>query len=466
MLKRTYLLSGIAVLTALGLMACGSSGSGQTEAKGSVSGNSGTEAAANEESLNFTMALVDNSQSNYYKGAEKIAELVNEATEGKIQLTIQAGGVLGGEADTLDMAIQGDLDIATCANSVLANYIPEMSILDQAFLWDSADQANYAVQNELGDLISAEAEKHGLHVIGYLESGFRDVFSKKPIQTPADFKGVKIRVMQNEGQLAAFTAFGANPVAISASEQFTALQQGTIDACENAVSNCWINKYYEAGVNSITNTKHCFVYIPICMSDNAWNKIPEDMREPFVNAVQEGCKAQWTYLNEANAEAVENLEGAGVTFYDIDTEALKAEYQAAQEKNGAPTTRNGQQLWTQPRVRYSRNRGEDSYEIYEKSFCLRYIGRVCSHGRCFCGHGRFLFHFCAESEFYPGLHALDRRDSHIQYDLYGAAGNRGGSKRWHPGSGDCRGGQTTRCGPQDCGSYPAGDSGGICFYHD
>ena len=66
-LKRTYLLSGIAVLTALGLMACGSSGSGQTEAKGSVSGNSGTEAAANEESLNFTMALVDNSQSNYYK---------------------------------------------------------------------------------------------------------------------------------------------------------------------------------------------------------------------------------------------------------------------------------------------------------------------------------------------------------------------------------------------------------------
>ena len=61
MLKRTYLLSGIAVLTALGLMACGSSGSGQTEAKGSVSGNSETEAAANEESLNFTMALVDNS---------------------------------------------------------------------------------------------------------------------------------------------------------------------------------------------------------------------------------------------------------------------------------------------------------------------------------------------------------------------------------------------------------------------
>ena len=87
---------------------------------------------------------------------------------------------------------------------MLANYIPEMSILDQAFLWDSQDQANYAVRNELGDLIQEKANAQGIHVIGYMESGFRDVFSKKPIQTMADFNGVKIRTMQNDGQLLAF----------------------------------------------------------------------------------------------------------------------------------------------------------------------------------------------------------------------------------------------------------------------
>ena len=146
---------------------------------------------------------------------------------------------------------------------------------------------------------------------GYLESGFRDVFSKKPIQTPADFKGVKIRVMQNEGQLAAFTAFGANPVAISASGAVLSASAGEpLMHVRMQYSNCWINKYYEAGVNSITNTKHCFVYIPICMSDNAWNKIPGRYEEsPLSMAVQEGCKAQWTYLNEANAEAVEKFRG-------------------------------------------------------------------------------------------------------------------------------------------------------------
>ena len=293
-----------------------------------------TPALAADKPITFKLAMVDNEQSNYYKGAQAIAASVEEATEGKIKIDVVAGGTLGGEADTLDMAIQGDLAIASAANSVLANYIPEMAILDQAFLWDSQDQANYAVQNELGALISEKAEALGIHVIGYMESGFRDVFSKKPIQSTDDFKGVKIRTMQNKGQLAAFTSFGANPVALAAGEQFTALQQGTIDACENAVSNCWVNKFYEAGVNSVTTTHHSFVYIPLCMSDNAWNQIPDDLKETFVEAVWAGCEQQWQFLNEANEEAIELLKGVGVSFYDIDIDSLKEAYAAKVEADG------------------------------------------------------------------------------------------------------------------------------------
>ncbi len=280
------------------------------------------------------MSLGDNEQSNYYKGAMAIVEAVKEATDGRIVISVRAGGTLGGEADTLDMAIQVDLDIATCANSVLANYIPEMAILDQAFLWDSQAQANYAVMHEVGALIAKKAEPHGIKVIGYLESGFRDVFSKRPVEKIEDFNGLKIRTMQNQGQLQAFTSFGANPIALAAGEQFTALQQGTIDACENAVSNCWINKFYEAGVNSVINTKHCFVYIPICISNNAWNRIPEELRDKFLTAVQKGCEQQWKFLNKANNEAIELLKGVGVKFYDIDIASLKAAYAERQKADG------------------------------------------------------------------------------------------------------------------------------------
>ena len=317
--RRDFLCVVGALGAAATLTACGGSSS---------SAASGT-AVANGDAITFTMAMADSSTSNYCKGAEKVAECVETATNGQIKIKVVAGGTLGSEGDTLDMVVQDDLDMATCANSVLTNFIPEMNILDQAFLWDSADQANYAVTHELGDLIQEKANALGFHVAGYLESGFRDVFSIRPVESMADFKGLKIRVMQNEGQLTAFTAFGANPVALAASEQFTALQQGTIDACENAVTNCWVNKYYEAGVNSITNTHHCFVYIPICMSNTAWNKIPEDLRDTFLQAVAEGCEAQWGYLNDANEEAKTNLEAAGVTFYDIDIDELKAAAQAA-----------------------------------------------------------------------------------------------------------------------------------------
>ena len=319
-ISRRDFLCAVGILSAAAaLTACGGSGAGSTSGA----------AAADGSAVTFTMAMADSSTSNYCKGAEKVAECVEAATNGQIKIKVVAGGTLGNEGDTLDMVIQDDLDMATCANSVLTNYIPEMNILDQAFLWDTADQANYAVTHELGDLIQEKANALGFHVIGYLESGFRDVFSTRPVESMADFRGLKIRVMQNEGQLSAFTAFGANPVALAASEQFTALQQGTIDACENAVTNCWVNKYYEAGVNSIINTPHCFVYIPICMSSSAWSKIPADMQETFLQAVAEGCEAQWGYLNDANEEAKTNLEAAGVTFYDIDTDELKAAAQTA-----------------------------------------------------------------------------------------------------------------------------------------
>ena len=101
---------------AAGLTACGGSGGAAGGGQQAGSSQTGGEAAANQgESIHFTLAMVDNTSSNYYKGASKIAECVSEATEGKITITIQAGGTLGGESDTLDMAIQGDLDIASCA---------------------------------------------------------------------------------------------------------------------------------------------------------------------------------------------------------------------------------------------------------------------------------------------------------------------------------------------------------------
>lgn len=321
MKKRIVATIGATALT-LGLAACGSTA--ETNDGGAAEGN---------ETITFRLALVDNEGTNYHKGAVEIADRVDEATDGRIQIDVVAGGALGDERGTVEMAMNGDLDIATAANPVITNWIPEMSILDQAFLWEDAEQAHAAVDGPVGELIEAAAEDMGVHVIGYMESGFRNVFSKNPITTPEEFSGVKIRTMQNEYHMAAFEAFGAMPVAMPSGDQFTALQQGTIDAAENATSNMLANRFFEV-ITHHTTTEHAFVYILIIMSDEAWNQIPEDLQPAFTEAVQAGYEAQREYLVEANDEAIAELEAEGVEFHEIDKTALVDLYEAAAEAEG------------------------------------------------------------------------------------------------------------------------------------
>lgn len=293
----------------------------------------GATTAMADDTIKVQIGFVDPEGSPYVKGGHAVAEAVDKATDGKIQVEVVAGGALGGERDMLELAMMNNLDIATVANSVLTNFIPEMAILDQAYLWKNADEAHAAVDGPVGALIEAAAEKQGFHVIGYMESGFRNVFAKKPIESIDDFKGVTIRTMENKYHQAAFSAFGAMPVAMAAGDQFTALQQGTIDACENAICNCWNNGFYEI-TKDITRSNHAFVYIMLCMSNDAWNRIPEDLRAPFLEAVKEGCDAERQYLVEENEAAEEKLAAEGVTFHDIDVAALQEAYKAEAEKQG------------------------------------------------------------------------------------------------------------------------------------
>lgn len=322
---KKFLAMTLALSMTLGLAACGSSGGG--------SDKSGAGSGGSDETITFKMSFVDPESSPYAQGGLKIAEEVAAATDGKIQIEVVAGGSLGGERDTIELAMGNNLDIATAANSVMTNFIPEMAILDQAYLWKNADEAHAAVDGKLGDLIKEAAEKQGLHVIGFLESGFRNTFSTKPIQTIDDFKGVTIRTMENQYHQAAFESFGAMPIAMSYNDVFTALQQGTIDACENATVNCLNSGYYEVTKN-VTNTQHAFVYILMCMSDEAWNKIPEDLQQPFMDAVQRGVEYERELLVSENEAAEAELKELGVTFYDIDIPTLQAAYQAKAAEKG------------------------------------------------------------------------------------------------------------------------------------
>ena len=286
------------------------------------------------DTLTMKMGFVDPATSSYAQGGQKFADELAKLTDGKIKVQVVAGGTLGGEREMYEGAQMGTMDVITIVNTVLSQFIPELTILDQLFLFDNEAQAHAAVDGKLGELLAKKAEEQGVHIIGALESGFRDTFSKTPIEKLEDFNGMKIRTMENKMQIAAFNALGAIATPMPATEQYTALQQGTIDGCENAIGNMLINRYYEV-IKNVTNTHHQFTYIFVGISDRTWKKIPDEFKPKVYEAMKTAVAWQRNNLKEINDNARAELVKKGVTFHEIDRESLKAKAVPALEKLAA-----------------------------------------------------------------------------------------------------------------------------------
>lgn len=330
MKKIVSVLMAVTMVAAM-LAGCGSSASSSTSSTSAASSSAASTATTGKPALTLKYALTDGEKTNYAAGANRVAELVNQYTNGQIQIEVYAGATLGSEAETVESCANGEIDIATCANSVLENYFPECAALEQPFLWKDADQANAAMAGQTGKLMAAGVEAAGMHMIGWMESGFRNIFSKDPIQTVDDLSGLKIRTMSSNLQTAMWNSFGSVATPMSATEQYTALQQGTVAAVENAISNDWAGGYYEVAPY-VTWSNHYFCYIMLCMSDHAYQQVEDlGLMDKFMQGVSEGCTDQWQYLVDYNDEAVKSLTGAGVTFYtlsDADIQTLKDRYAA------------------------------------------------------------------------------------------------------------------------------------------
>lgn len=297
---------------------------------GTILSGCSSKAATEDDVIRLKFGIVNSDSSNYYMGCLAIADEVREATGGKIEITVYPSGQLGNERDLYEGAQLGSIDMFYATNAVMSSFIPEMSVLDQPFLFDSAEEAHQVIDGKLGDLIAEKAEVQGIHIVGWMESGFRNVFSNRPVQSLEDFAGLKIRTMENSMHMALFNSLGAMATPMASGDVFTGLQQKTIDAAENAVSDVLSNKYYEVTKN-ITYTNHLFVFMGVGLSDRAWNKIPDDLKPVFVEAVKRGCDTQRQLLVEANEAAEQELKELGVQFYEIDKEALKAKAEPALE---------------------------------------------------------------------------------------------------------------------------------------
>lgn len=324
-MKRVIVLLMASILS-FSLVACGASSAGSTTS--SVSSAAASSAKSSQQPIVVKLGFAESESSVHYKGYQYLCDKVTEATDGLVTFELYASNSLGSERDLYEGCQMGTVDACIITNAVLTNFVPQAAVLDQPFLFDDYDPAWKFIDGPFGDYLEEKAAAGGVHIVGWMDSGFRSLFTTKPVSSIADLKGMKIRTMENQYHMAAYNALGCIATPMAFSDVYTALQQGTIDGAENTIPSLMANKFYEV-CKYICNQPVLFAYQLLVFSDGLWNKIPEQYHDAVLAAVQDGCNYQRQILRDSVDGFKKDLTDKGVTFFDLDLNQLKALTQKA-----------------------------------------------------------------------------------------------------------------------------------------
>ncbi|MBP6684516.1 MAG: DctP family TRAP transporter solute-binding subunit [Leucobacter sp.] len=252
-MKKTSLVAALAV-SALALTACSSSGSPAAEGGG--------------ESYSWDMTITVSEASAWWAGAEKFAELLDEKSDGRITLNLFANEQLSGgdPAAGVEMLANGDKAFSYNSPIIYSGIDPRFSAITAPFLYADYAEADAAMADGGVEIYEQLTEEMGIKMLGFGESGFRQVTnSKHEITAPADIKGLKLRVAGSELFLNIYKELGADPVTMNFAEVFTSLQNGTIDGQENPFDVIYSNGLMEVQKYlSVWN----YVYDPLILGMN------------------------------------------------------------------------------------------------------------------------------------------------------------------------------------------------------
>jgi len=250
--------------------------------------------------------FVHNRAANWFK------EEVDQKLPGKYDIVIHHSGALGSETQVLQQIQLGTTQMSVCTTGPIEAFVPEIKALEMPFLFPSYQAADTVLDGPIGQDLAGRFGKQGFTVLHFLDNGFRNVTnSKKPIKTPKDLAGMKIRTMEAPTHLAIWRAIGANPTPM-AWPIFTALQQGVIDGQENPVAVIHAAKLFEAGQKYLTLTRHVYSALVFIGNKTFMDSLPATDREVFFNAARNASLRGRAFIRDNEARQLAELRAAGM----------------------------------------------------------------------------------------------------------------------------------------------------------
>jgi tripartite ATP-independent transporter DctP family solute receptor len=232
-----------------------------------------------------------------------IKNYMEENSNGAFEVTVYPNGQLGNDAQIVEAVQEGDVEMMFTNTGNLLSFVPDLGVFATPFVFPSHEVAYRVLDGDFGkEMLDIMETKGSMVGLGYLEAvAYRELSANRPIRTPADLSGVKIRVMTNPIHIAIWERLGAQPTPISFAELYTALQQGTVDAQENPLELFISQRFYEVQKH-VTLTHHIFT-TGILAANPAWfNGLSPELQQVVRDAAMEGTLLQ-------RRRAAEDYEG-------------------------------------------------------------------------------------------------------------------------------------------------------------
>lgn len=354
-MKAIHKLTSLAVVLAMSMSmaACGgssSSSSAPSATPSSTAPASGGDAAPAADvggdigEHSWTLGMDSPKDTVTYAYGQKFADEINSLSGGKMMVDIYTDGTLGGDLALLESCQGGNVTFVVQNTAPQVNFIPELAVFDLPMAYPTIGEFRQIFSNEefMGK-ISGFYEAAGYKLLGYSDQTFRVMSSNKKIESMDDFKGVKIRTMENPNHMDFWKTLGAAPTPMAFGELYTGLQQGTVVAQENPYAVIVANKFYEVQ-DYVVQTNHLPHILSLIMDPVAYSNL-NDAEKAIVDQATANAIA---YANEEadamEATKIEEIKSNGTEIIPVTPELYEAMKAAAQPVYESIAGKVGQEL--------------------------------------------------------------------------------------------------------------------------
>lgn len=250
------------------------------------------------------------------RGMDRFTELVAQRTANRIRMRTFHSAQLGQQDEAIQQMRLGTIDFANFNLSPFNNLAPSTQVVTLPFLFRDVAHMQRAIDGPAGEEIARELEAIGIIALAWYDAGARSIYTVRPVRTPADLRGMKIRVQTSDLWIDLMRALGANPTPLPFGEVFTSLQSGVIDGAENNWPSYESTRHFEVA-RFYSTTEHSNVPEVLAVSRQRWQRLNEQERGILRTAAQESATFQRQLWAERELVSRRRVEQAGVTVIEI-----------------------------------------------------------------------------------------------------------------------------------------------------